>query len=125
MSMTFLTSLGVTGILCSSRLFPVEKAGKGIPESSRLEFINMFLANNSALLDAEDNTSGPLNKGSIADVSLFRTPLAICQKSREPHFWEMIDSFVSLGLARLEAPRTLLQRILVCLNFTLNTDLFC
>ena len=85
----------------------------------------MFLTNNSALLDAEDNTSGPLNKGSIADVSLFRTPLAICQKSREPHFWEMIDSFVSLGLARLEAPRTLLQRILVYLNFTLNTDLFC
>ena len=112
-------------MLCSSTLFPEGEAGKGITELSRLEFSNMFLANNSALLDAEDNTSGPLNKGSIADVSLFRTPLAICQKSREPHFWEMIDSFVSLGLARLEAPRTLLQRILVYLNFTLNTDLFC
>ena len=55
----------------------------------------MFLTNNSALLDAEDNTSGPLNKGSVADVSLFRAPLAIRQKSRKPHFWEMIDSFVS------------------------------
>ena len=29
--------------------------------------------NNSALSDAEDNTSGPLNKGGIADLPLFRT----------------------------------------------------
>ena len=34
-----------------------------------------------ALSDAEDNISGTLNRGGIADLPLFRTLLAICQKS--------------------------------------------
>ena len=46
--------------------------------------------------DAEDNTSGRLNRGGIAESSLLRTLLAICQKSREPGFWEVIDSFRDL-----------------------------
>ena len=33
------------------------ETGKEIPESSRLEFLEKFLANNSALSGAEDNTS--------------------------------------------------------------------
>ena len=37
--------------------------GKKIPESSRLEFIEKFSANNFALSDAEVNTSGSLNRG--------------------------------------------------------------
>ena len=37
--------------------------GKKIPESSRLEFLEKFSANNFALSDAEDNTSGSLNRG--------------------------------------------------------------
>ena len=41
---------------------------KEIPESSRLEFLEKFLASNSALSDAEDNISGPLNRGGIADL---------------------------------------------------------
>ena len=63
------------------RLVREGKTGKEIPESSRLEFLEKFLANNFALLDADDNTSGPLNKGGIADLPLLRTLLAICQKS--------------------------------------------
>ena len=39
------------------------KADKEIHDSSRLESIEMFLANDFALSDAEDNTSGPLNRG--------------------------------------------------------------
>ena len=35
--------------------------GKEIPESSRLEFLEKFLANNFALADAENSTSGLLN----------------------------------------------------------------
>ena len=57
------------------------KAGKEIPESSRLEYLEKFSANSFALSDAEDNTSGPLNRGGIADLSLLKTILAICQKS--------------------------------------------
>ena len=60
--MTFLTILGVTEILCSRKLVLEVKTGKEIPESSRLEFSETFSTNNFALSDAEDNTSGPLNR---------------------------------------------------------------
>ena len=53
---------------------------KEIPESSRLEFLEKFLANNFALSDTEDNTSGLLNRGGIADLLLLTTLLAIHQK---------------------------------------------
>ena len=66
--MTFLTNLGDTEILCSFRLVLVWKTGKEISESSRLKFSEVFLANNFALPDAEDNTSGLLNRGGIADL---------------------------------------------------------
>ena len=79
--MTFLTILGVTEILCSFKLVLEGKTGKETPESSRLEFLEKFSANNFALSDAEDNTSGPLTRGSIADLPLFRILLAIQQKS--------------------------------------------
>ena len=78
--MTFLTILRVMEI-CSFRLVLEGKTGKEIPESSRFEFLEKFLANNFALSDAEDNTSGPLNRGGTADLPLLRTLLAICQKS--------------------------------------------
>ena len=72
-----------------------------IPKSSRLEFLEKFLANSFALSDAEDNTSGSLNIGGIADIPLLRTLLAIRQKSREPSFWELMDSFVLVAYASL------------------------
>ena len=73
--MTFLTILGVMEILFSFRLVLERKAGKEIPEPSRLEFLETFLANNVALSDAEDNTSGPLNRRGKADLPLLRTLL--------------------------------------------------
>ena len=104
--MTFLTILGVTEILCSFRLLLEGKAGKDIPESLRLEFSEKFLANSFDLSDAEDNTSMWLNWGGIADLPLLRTLLAIRQKSWEPSFWEMMNSFVWLAYASLGASRT-------------------
>ena len=47
--------------------------------------------------------------------------LSICQKSWEPSFWEVMDSFVLLAYASLAASRTLLQRLLACLNFPLES----
>ena len=79
--MNFLTILEVMEILCNFRLVLEGKTGKEIPESSRLEFLEKFSANNFALSDAQDNTSGPLNRGGIADLPLLRTLLAIHQKS--------------------------------------------
>ena len=40
--------------------------GKEIPESSKLEFLEKFSANNFVLSDEEDNTSRPLIRGAIA-----------------------------------------------------------
>ena len=85
--MIVLTILGVKKILCSFRLVLEGKTGKEIPESSRLEFLEKFSANNFAVSDAEDNTSRPLNRGGIADLPLLRTLFAICQKSWEPRKW--------------------------------------
>ena len=92
--MAFLTILVVTEILCSFRLVLEEKTGKEIPESSRLEFFENFPTNNFALSDAEGNNSRPLNRGGIADLISLRTLLVICQKSREPNMWEVMESLV-------------------------------
>ena len=96
-------------ILCSFRLVLEGKTGKEIPESSRLESLEKFLANNFALSDAEDNTSSLLNRGGIADLPLLRTLLAIHRNSRESSFWEVLDSFVFVAYASLAASTTLLQ----------------
>ena len=106
---TFLTILRVTEILCNFRLVLEGKTGKEIPASSRLEFLERFLTKNFALSDAEDNNSGPLNRGSIADLHLLRTLLAIPRKSLQSSFWEAMESFVLLAYASLAASRTLLQ----------------
>ena len=52
--MTFLTKLE---ILCSFRSVLGGKAGKEIPESSRLEFLEKIWGNNFVLSDAEDSSS--------------------------------------------------------------------
>ena len=120
--MTFLTIFGITEILCSFSLVLEGKTGKEIPESSRLEFLGKFSANNVALSDAEDNTSGSLNRGGIADLPLLRTLIAIRQKSQELSFWEVMDSFVLLAYASLAASRIHLQQLLACLNFTQEAE---
>ena len=116
--------MGVIEILCSFKFVLEGKTGKEIPESSRLEFIGKFSANNFALSDAEDNTSGPLNWGGVADLPLLRTLLAIRCKSQESSLWEVMDSFVLLAYASLAASRTFSQRLLTCLSFNLESEDF-
>ena len=64
--------MGVTEILPSFRLILEEKTCKEIPESSRSKFLEKFSANNFAFSDAEYDTFWQLNRGGIADLSLFR-----------------------------------------------------
>ena len=109
-------------MLCIFKLVLERKTSKEIPESSILEFFGKFSANNFASSDAEDNTSGLLNRGCIADLLLLRTLLAIHQKSGDPSFWEVIDSIVLLAYVSLAASRTFFQRLLACLNFTLESE---
>ena len=75
-----------------------KETGKAIVESSKLEFKKTFLANNFALSDAEDNVSGPLNRGGTADLPMLSALLAIRQNDRKPTFWEVIDSFVLVDM---------------------------
>ena len=106
--MFFSKNLGVAEIFPSFRLVLKGETGKEIHKLSRLEFLEKLLANNFAL-DAEDNISGLLNRGGIANLPLLRTLLAICKKSRETSFWEVIDSFVLLAYVSLVNSRTLFQ----------------
>ena len=117
-----LTILGVMDIFCGFGLVLESKTGKEISESSRLEFLENFLANSFVLSDAENNNSGPLNRGGIA-ILLFWEHYR--QKSQEPSFWEMMDSFVLLTYANVAASRTLFQKLLAFLNFAVDLeDLF-
>ena len=63
-----LTILGVREVLFSFRLVLKGKTGKEIPKSSRLEFLEKFLANNFALWDKEGNNFLSLSSGGIADL---------------------------------------------------------
>ena len=67
--------MGVAEI-CSLRLV-LEGKGKEIPETWRLEFLEKFSGNNFALSCAEENTSGPSNRGGVADLPLLGTLLVI------------------------------------------------
>lgn len=51
--MSFLTKLGVTGILRSFRLVLKEKAGKEIPRVINIRVFQKFSANNVALLELD------------------------------------------------------------------------
>ena len=85
-----------------------------------MEFLEKFSANNFALSDGEENTSGLQRV--TGDLPLLRTLLAICQKSREPSFWKVMDSFVLLAYASLVASRMLSQQLLACLNLTEDSE---
>ena len=50
------------------RLVLEGKTSKEIPQTSRLEFLKRFSANNFPLSDGEDKTSGLLNRRGIADL---------------------------------------------------------
>ena len=69
----------------------------------------MFSTNNFASSEAEDNTSVPLNRGGIVELTLLKTLLAICQKCRKTSFLEVMISFILVAFASLVASRTLLQ----------------
>ena len=119
-----LTILGVTEILCNFRLVQEGKQVKRYLNHQN-EFAEKFSVNYFALKDAQDNTSRLLNRGGIVDLPLLRILLAICQKSREPSFWEVVDSLILLAYVSLAASRTLLEWFLACLNFTLDFEDLC
>ena len=110
---TILTILGVTEILCSFILVLEGKTGKKMSESSILKFLEKvfrkqfcFIRCTSLLVIA----SGLFDRGGIVDLLLFRRLLAICQRSREPSFWEVMFFFVILAYTSSAISRTYLQQ---------------
>ena len=74
-----------------------KKIVKDKPESSGSEFLEKLLGNDCALSNADENTSGFLNRGCISDLILLTTLSSLCYKLQEPSFWEVIKSFVLLA----------------------------
>ena len=66
-------SLAENFIFCAVRLVIGGKAGKETTESSKLEFLLTFSANNFALSEAEGNDAGLLDWEGIADLLLLET----------------------------------------------------
>ena len=72
------------------------------------------------------NTQGKLEEIRYTPIHSLIHSLVIRQNSREPIFWEVMDSFVLVAHSSLAASRSLLQRFLASLNFTLDSgNLFC
>ena len=76
LAMIFLTILGVTEILCDIRLVLKEKTGKEVPESSRLEFLEIFSASNFALSDQKTTPPDDWIE-EVYDLPLLQTLLVI------------------------------------------------
>ena len=86
---TFLTTLGITEILCSFRLVLEKKAGKETLQrvSSRSVKRVFTIRVVRKIFSKQKNTYRPLNRGGITYLLLLRTLLVICQKSQEPSSW--------------------------------------
>ena len=107
-------------ILCSFRLVLEGKTGIEIPEWSRLEFLEKILANTFALSDAEVTAPFCWIEEVYQIYLCWEDYLALCQKSWEPSFWELMDTFVLL-VCMFGSFKNL-----ACLNLTLDSeDLFC
>ena len=82
--------------------------------------------NKQFLLYQMQETTWLMNRGGIADLPLLGTLLAIFQRSWEPRFLEMMNSFALLPYASFAVSRTFLQQLLTCLNFAFYSEaLFC
>ena len=117
--MNFLTNLGE--ILCSFKLVLEGKTDKDTHVIKIRVFIKVFIKQ-FCFIRYRPQRHQTIEWGGIADLPLLRTLLAIRQRSWEPIFWEVMGSFVLLAHERLAAARTVLQRLLACLNFTLESE---
>ena len=69
-------------------------------ESWRVQ-LEKFLGNNFALPDAEDNTSGLLNRGGIVDLPLLRTLLTKLEEFQSSFFHGNATNYFIYSLNRL------------------------
>ena len=89
-----------------------------VPDPSRLEFLERLLANNVVLSDAEDNTSGPLNRVITTVLPSSRTLLS---KILEPSFWKVMEPFF-ISIGKFWQLLKLLEQLLAHMNFMLDSE---
>ena len=89
-------------ILCSFILV-LGETGKEIPETSTSEFLEKFSANDFVLLDAEDNTSSPLNRAGIADLLLLRTIISNLPKVPRATFLGSDGLFCFISICKFDS----------------------
>ena len=100
-------------------------SGSGWKLSSRVEFVENFLAKRFALSLEDVNTSGPLKRGEIADLPLLRMMLEILRILRNPICWEAIEWRVASEKLDFASSRILLQWFREARNsFKFSADLF-
>ena len=111
--MAFWTNLRVTEILCRFILVLERKAGKEIPESSRLDFSEKFSASNFPYQMQETTPQGRWQYGSM-EYGRFTLVKSTTSKG--------LSSFISISnLGNFKNPL-----VLACLNLTLDAeDLLC
>ena len=120
--MTFLTKLRVNRNIIQ---FQISSRRENKPRDywvTKIRVPRKNLSNNFALSDAEVNIFGPSNRGGIADLPCLRTLLAILQKSPESQLFGEWWTLFLLSYASQAGSRTFLEQLLVCLNFTLDSE---
>ena len=125
--MTFLTTLGVTEILCSSMLVLERKTGKEIPKSSRQSSQKSF-QQTTCFIRCRRQQLKAIEQRRSSRFTFYITLLATGKNSQGPSLCKVIKSSVLAAYASLTASRTILQQLLACLNFNQNLDskdLFC
>ena len=83
----------------SFKLVLERKTGKEIPEASRLEFLEVFSKQFCFIGGRRQHLWTIEFTDCMTDLLLLRTISVIHQKSREPSFWKLMDSFVLLPYA--------------------------
>ena len=66
----------------------------------------------------------PVEKRRYSRFTFIENTISNSPEVTRASLWEVMDSFVLLAYTSLAASRTLLQRLLACLNFTLESEIF-
>ena len=96
------------------------ETGKEIPESSRLEVLERFSANDFALSDAEHHRV--VEKRKYSTFTFVENTNGNLQKLARAKFLGSDGLFCFMAYVSLAASRTFLQQLLACLNFTLDSE---
>ena len=97
------------------------KTGKEIAESSISEFLEKSSANK--FIRCRKKHLWAIEQRRSSKSTFVENTVSNSVKSPDSQsFWEVIDSLVLLAYASLAASKTLLQQLLACLNFTLESE---